>query len=335
MYSKRSLRACARVLLNKFQAPSVEKVAPVISEKLGVTYGGKTTNTYVTGVSESYADLRKIKTAEGTFITENQNLGKVSVIVIGSNMANTLFERRNVIVGETIYIENPPFRVVGVLELEGGGAYGSDDNSILVLISTAQTRLIHRDLGSVDRIMVSIVDPKLITQASEEISQILRIRHRSKTDADDFTVYTLIDDVDTINSITGVMTIFLGSNAGIFLLVGGIGIMNIMLVSVTERIHEIGLRKALGARKRDILTKFLVESSLLCFIGGLLGIILGWLIAFFVGKIAANAGIPFSPLVSLSAILLSTIFSGSIGLLFGLFPAIRASRFEPIEALRY
>ena len=174
-----------------------------------------------------------------------------------------------------------------------------------------------------------------LPQAVEEVSQILRTRHRTEIGVDDFTVFSQEDFVSTAQTITGVLTIFLGGIAAISLLVGGIGIMNIMLVSVTERTREIGLRKALGARKRDILIQFLTESALLSLLGGMIGIALGWLIAFVVGKIAAASGNPFTPAVGLDAILLATIFSTAVGLFFGIYPANRAANLEPVEALRY
>jgi putative ABC transport system permease protein len=174
-----------------------------------------------------------------------------------------------------------------------------------------------------------------VQDAADEIAQILRQRHRTPVGEDDFTIFTQQDMVDTASSITGILTIFLGGIAAISLLVGGIGIMNIMLVSVTERTREIGLRKALGARKRDILIQFLTESSLLSLVGGLIGILLGWVIAMVVGQIATQSGTPFDPLVKLDAVLLATLFSAAVGLFFGIYPASRAANLVPVEALRY
>jgi putative ABC transport system permease protein len=175
----------------------------------------------------------------------------------------------------------------------------------------------------------------MVQQATGEISQILRTRHRTSIGKDDFTIFSQQDFVDTAKTITNVLTIFLGGVAGISLLVGGIGIMNIMLVSVTERTREIGLRKALGARKKDILTQFLTESSLLSMFGGLIGIGLGWLISYIVGLVAAAQNTPFYPQISLDAILLAIVFSTAVGLFFGIYPANRAANLEPVEALRH
>jgi putative ABC transport system permease protein len=174
-----------------------------------------------------------------------------------------------------------------------------------------------------------------VEQAGEEIAQILRTRHRTAIGQDDFTIMNQKDFLETAATITNVITIFLGGVAGISLLVGGIGIMNIMLVSVIERTREIGLRKAMGARKRDILVQFLVESSLLSLFGGIFGILLGWGIATIVSQIAAASGTPLTSQIGLDSVLLATLFSTAVGLFFGLYPANRAASLEPVEALRY
>jgi putative ABC transport system permease protein len=173
-----------------------------------------------------------------------------------------------------------------------------------------------------------------VNKAVTEITGILQVHHRTPVGADDFSIMNQQDFVDLASSITGILTIFLGGIAAISLLVGGIGIMNIMLVSVIERTREIGLRKAMGARKSDILGQFLTESMLLSLFGGLLGILLGWLISFIVGLVADNSGTPFDPVIDMNAILLATLFSTAVGLFFGLYPANRAANLEPVEALR-
>jgi putative ABC transport system permease protein len=207
---------------------------------------------------------------------------------------------------------------------------------VLVPLTTAQTRLMSRNpRDRVDLILVQAADSANVPQAREEVAQILRARHRTDIGADDFSILTQEDFLDTAKTITSVLTIFLGGIAAISLLVGGIGIMNIMLVSVTERTREIGLRKALGARRLDILIQFLTESSLLSMIGGLIGILLGWAIAYAVGQFAASSGTPITPSIGLDVILLATLFSTAVGLFFGLYPANRAAGLEPVEALRY
>jgi putative ABC transport system permease protein len=271
---------------------------------------------------------------EGEFIKEEHLLGQASVALLGPQIADKLFGRREGLIGETVRIEGQPFRVIGILASKGGGSFGSEDDRILLPMTTAQERIIHRARDRVDLILVQAVSAELVNRASDEVGQVLRTRHRVMIGADDFTIFSQQDFVATAQTITGVLTIFLGGVAGISLLVGGIGIMNIMLVSVTERTREIGLRKALGARRGDILIQFLTESSLLSLIGGLIGIGLGWLIAFIVGRIAAANNTPLNPTISLDSILLATLFSTAVGLFFGIYPANRAANLEPVEALR-
>ncbi len=325
----------AEAFLDQFQAPSVAMVAPVVNDSLTVAAAGESTRTTVYGVTPAYEAVRNARVTEGSFISEDQLLGRSSVALIGPDTAEKLFGRREGLVGETLRIEGQPFRVTGVLESKGGSSFGSQDDLIIIPLSTAQARLIRHSDNRLDSILVQVVSPELTTQASEEIAQILRSRHRTRIGQDDFTIFSQEDFVDIAKTITGVLTIFLGGIAGISLLVGGIGIMNIMLVSVTERTREIGLRKALGARKKDILIQFLTESSLLSLFGGIIGIGLGWLISFVVGRIAVANDTPFYPQISLNAILLATIFSTAVGLFFGLYPANRAAKLEPVEALRH
>ena len=327
--------ADAEAIADPFQAPSVAMVAPYIQGNATITFSGKQTNTQIIGITPEYEIVRNYDIIEGEFITEEHVLGRASVVLVGPEVADKLFDRRDGVTGETVRIEGQPFRVIGVLKPKGGSSFGSQDDVALVPFSTAQARLIRRSSNRVDTILVQVISPELVSQASDEIGQILRSRHRTELGADDFTIFSQQDFVATAQTITNVLTIFLGGIAAISLLVGGIGIMNIMLVSVTERTREIGLRKALGARKRDILIQFLTESSLLSLLGGIIGIGTGWLIAFIVGQIALNSGTPLNPAVGLDAVLLATIFSTAVGLFFGLYPANRATNLEPVEALRY
>ena len=325
----------AQAIADPFQAPSVAMVAPFIGKNLEVTFSGEKSNPTVNGVTPSYQQVRSIDLQEGEFINEDHDLGQASVAIIGTDVADTLFGHRDGLLGETIRISGQPFRIIGVLASKGGSAFGSEDNVVLIPFSTAQRRLIRRSGERVDSILVQAASADQVPEATEEISQILRYRHRTDLGLDDFTVFSQQDFVATAQTITNVLTIFLGGIAGISLLVGGIGIMNIMLVSVTERTKEIGLRKALGARRKDILIQFLTESSLLSLFGGVLGIGLGWLIAFIVGQIAAATGTQLNPAVGLDAILLATIFSTAVGLFFGIYPANRAAGLQPVEALRH
>jgi putative ABC transport system permease protein len=326
----------AEAISDPFSAPSVENVAPLLQVNTSVSYGGNETSPEVIGATPGYFSVRNYSLTEGEFFTEEHMLGRASVALIAPQVANKLFERTEGLTGETIRIDGQPFRILGVLASKGGGAFGSEDNRVVIPLTTAQTRLMRRDTpDEIDFMIVQAINAEAVPQAVQEISDILRQRHRTNIGADDFTVFTQEDFLSTASSITGVLTIFLGGVAGISLLVGGIGIMNIMLVSVTERTREIGLRKALGARRQDILIQFLTESSLLSLIGGIIGIFFGWLISFTVGQIAAANEVTFIPVVDLNAIFLATIFSAAIGLFFGIYPANRAAGLEPVEALRY
>ncbi|MCE9645301.1 MAG: ABC transporter permease [Chloroflexi bacterium] len=326
----------AEAISDPFAAPSVESVAPAIQGNGTLTFGGEKSTTTISGVTPAYSTVRNLELAEGEFLNEEHMLGRMSVVVLGPETATAIFGHADGVVGQMIRIEGQPFRVIGVLVAKGGGAFGSEDNSAYIPFTTAQARLIKRDSrDQVDVLFVQATSADSVTQAADEISNILRQRHRTPIGADDFSVFTQQDFLKTFETITGVLTIFLGGIAGISLLVGGIGIMNIMLVSVTERTREIGLRKALGARRKDILLQFLTESSLLSLIGGIIGVIFGWLIAFTVGQVAKATGNNFTPIVGANAILLSTSFSAVIGLFFGIYPASRAASLEPVEALRY
>ena len=326
----------AEAIADPFQAPSVGAVAPALQGSAEITFGGESTTTSLMGVTPEYAYVRNYQVTEGEFINEEHMLGQASVVLLGPEVAKTLFGRTEGLVGETVRIEGQPFRVLGVLESKGGSGFANVDDQAFVPFSTAQARLIRRATRDrVDMLIVSAVDAESVPAASEEIAQILRTRHRTEIGADDFTILTQEDFLDVAGTITNVLTIFLGGIAAISLLVGGIGIMNIMLVSVTERTREIGLRKAVGAHKSDILIQFLTESSVLSLIGGLIGIALGWAIAMIVGQIANANNAPINPTIGLDIVLIATIFSTAVGLFFGLYPANRAANLEPVEALRY
>ncbi len=325
----------ANALADSLAAPSIQAVAPVVNAQAQVAGGGEKRDVSVNGVVPAHQQVRNETLTEGEFIGETHLNGRASVAIIGPDTAQALFGRTTGLVGETIRLNGQPFRIIGVLASKGGGSMGNQDDRVLVPLTTAQSRLVPERDGNVDTIFVQAVSAEAIPQASEEIAQILRTRHRTEIGEDDFTIFSQQDFLSMATTITGVLTVFLGGIAGISLLVGGIGIMNIMLVSVTERTREIGLRKALGARRRDILVQFLTESSLLSLLGGLLGIALGWVISLVVGRIAAASSTPLNPQVGLNAILLSTLFSTAVGLFFGIYPANRAAGLEPVEALRY
>ena len=326
----------AQAMSDQLAAPSVAAVAPVFNGSHEVTYNGETSRISVNGVTPEYAQVTNEEITEGTFILQEQLLGRSAVAVIGPDTAQNLFGRKEGVTGETIRINGQPFRIIGVLKAKGGSGFGSQDDRVLVPLTTAQSRLRQGgERDTVSAIQVQAASSELIGQASEEVAQILRVRHRTAVGLDDFTLMRQDQLLSIASSILGVLTIFLGGIAAISLLVGGIGIMNIMLVSVTERTREIGLRKAIGARKRDILLQFLTESVVLSLFGGLIGILLAWVIAFAVGAIAAASNTAITPRIELSAILLATLFSMGVGLLFGIYPANRAASLQPVEALRY
>jgi len=327
--------ADAEALTNSSQAPSIAKVAPVMQGRVTAAYSSETSSPSLLAVTPVYADVRKVTVAEGSFINNTHVSGHSAVAVIGSQTASDLFGRSTNVVGLTMRINSQPFKVIGVLTSKGGSSFGSQDDQILIPLSTGQSRLLVRSSrDQVDQIYVEAKTSELAAQASTEITRILQIRHRTAAGANDFSIMKQEDMLSTVSTITGTFTIFLGGIAGIALLVGGIGIMNIMLVSVTERTREIGLRKAVGARRKDILLQFLIESSVISLIGGGIGILMAWGISIIIGKISAAANTPIQPVIGLNAVLMATLFSAAIGLFFGIYPASRAAALQPVEALR-
>lgn len=326
----------AEALSDPLFAPSIAAASPVVQGQAELTYAGQVKIASLVGVTEDYYLVQTVELSEGEFFSSTQINGVASAAILGTNVAEDLFGRSDGLVGETVRVNGQPFRIVGILKKEGGSEFGSSaDDQILVPLTTAQSRLLPRKAANqVDLIYVSAIDSDSVKAAEDEISIILRDRHKIKLAEDDFRILTQELFLDFASTVTGVFTIFLGGVAGISLLVGGIGIMNIMLVSVTERTKEIGLRKAVGAKKNDILTQFLIESSLLSALGGIIGIVLGWLLALGVGKIAAANDFLLNPAITVNSVLLATLFSAAVGLFFGIYPASRAAQLEPIEALR-
>lgn len=327
----------ANALANSARASEVAYVAPVISRGSEIAYSGEGSEASISGVTPDYQFVQNLTIAEGSFITEGQVEGRSAVVVLGPEIAQNLLGRSSGIVGNTVRIGGYPYRIIGVTEAKGGSAFNNPDNNVYIPISTAQTRLPRG--GSPDRvqlILVSVDQAEDADAAIRQITQILRQTHRiPPRSPNDFTILNQQDFLAVAASITNVLTIFLGGIGAISLLVGGIGIMNIMLVSVTERTREIGLRKALGARKKDILLQFLTESVLLSMIGGVIGIALGWLISIAVSQFAMQSGTPLDISVTLNSILLATLFSAAVGIFFGYYPANRAASLAPVEALRY
>ena len=321
--------------------PDVVAVAPELMSSAEVSYGKKTVRVNTSGVTPVYETVRNFPVTDGRFISETDINSKARVAVIGSRIAERLFTEQGLYpLGASIKVNNVPFKVVGVLESKGGGGGmmgGNQDEVVLVPLSTAHERLFQRNHNSRGEPLVSVAYAQVVSEdrmsdAADEISALLRDRHDiAFEDDDDFSVINQRDLVAIFGQITGVLTLFLGAIAGISLLVGGIGIMNIMLVSVTERTREIGLRKAVGAKRRDILLQFLIESVVLSLIGGLLGIAIGALGAYAISTLQSDLKAVVTP----QSILLATGFSAAVGLFFGIYPATRAARLNPIEALRY
>jgi len=326
----------AQAMLDPFQALSVQAVASILQGgNISAAANGQTTTTTVYGVTSNYFSIRNELVSEGAIFSDQQVNIHARVVVIGPDLGTTLFGRTTNLTGQTIRINSQTFTIIGVLKSKGGSFMGSSDNQAIIPLTTARDRVIRRSGNTVDTIYVQATSADTVSQASTQISNIMRQRHHVEVGKEDFSVFNQQDLASTASSIIGVLTVFLGGIAAISLLVGGIGIMNIMLVSVTERTREIGLRKAVGARNRDILVQFLVESSFLSLLGGFIGVLLGWLISLIIGQVASASGTALTPVVSLNAVLLATLFSAAVGLFFGIYPARRASQLEPVEALRY
>lgn len=321
----------AQVIAAPSLAPSVKNVAPVLQGNVEVSIPGESTSTSLVAITPEYHLVQSADVAQGLPITDDQLENYASVVLLGTDVAEELFNRTTDLIGEKVRLNGQVFTVSGVLEEQGAAGFGSSgDNQVLVPLTTAQLRLLKRaSSDEVDLIYIQANNAEGVPAAEEEVAQILRSRHRSTLGEDDFEITSTQSIVDMAETITNTLTLFLGAIAGVSLLVGGIGIMNIMLVTVTERTKEIGLRKAMGARKRDVLSQFLVESSLLSLGGGLIGIMLGFGIAILVGRL-----ISIDAVITVEVVLLATLFSAAIGLFFGLYPANRAASLEPVEALR-
>ncbi len=308
---------------------NIDYVSPTVSGSYQIVYGNQNWNSSVTGVTPDYMSIQSLKVQSGSFITESDMSKRNRVAVIGTTVASNLFGTENP-VGKNIRVNNAPYKIIGVLAAKGQSSMGRDQDDVVIIpLTTAQERML--GITYVQSINVQVTSQDKMDQAQSEIETLLRQRHRiTGGKEDDFTVRNLTSLMETMSQTTGMITLLLGSIAGISLIVGGIGIMNIMMVSVTERTREIGIRKALGATFRNIMMQFLIESVVISVIGGMIGIILGC-----AASMAISVVGDFSTVITIAPILISFFFSVGIGLFFGIYPARKAAKLDPIEALRY
>lgn len=318
------------------RVPHVAAVAADFQARVQVSRSGKTMTVQANATTPEYPRVRNWNTTIGSYFSTLDSDERQRVVVLGSETYQQLFPNNEYPVDQTVQINGMNFRVIGVMESKGGGPGGSLDRSVFLPLTTGQDRLFKRKTPNgeyqVTVIYASIDDGKNIPVAQDAITELLRERRGIKyLDQDDFTIISQNDLISVFGDILGALTIFLGAIAAISLLVGGIGIMNIMLVSVTERTREIGLRKAVGAKRGDVLIQFLIEAMTLAAIGGMIGVALGWGLAQVVSTFFGE----FKAVVGADAVVTSLVVATAVGLFFGIFPAFRASRLNPIDALRY
>jgi putative ABC transport system permease protein len=323
-------------LKDPLRVPDAAIIAPEVRTVASVAVGADVIQPFVSGVESDYTIARSWNVVDGRFISDSDLATRARVAVIGQSVVKELFADGRSPLDETIRINRLPYRVIGVLEGKGGSLFGDVDNQVFVPLTAMHNDFfpIRNRAGDLVVSFMYVLPVAGYDRAAltEQITSVLRDQHNiAYRNDDDFSVYSQADFLAAFGAIIGAVTVFLSAIAGISLVVGGIGIMNIMLVTVTERTHEIGLRKAIGAKRRDILFQFLIEAMTLSLLGGLIGIAIGTGGALAIGKLVDN----FKPTVQAGSILLATGFSLAVGLFFGLYPALRASRLNPIDALRY
>jgi putative ABC transport system permease protein len=308
----------------KRHCPSVAEVAGAIEQGVEVKYGSRVRNVHVMAVSGAYGTVRNLGVRKGSFITERHVEAGQRVAVIGKTVEDELLKVKDPM-GERIQVNGARFRVVGLLEIEGRSLGEDQDNRVVIPISTGQAVVGRSDP---DYIMMNATSRDTIGRAKLEVTRIMKARHRGQ---EDFQVVDQAEILRMVNKVLGILTAVVGGIGGISLVVGGIGIMNIMLVSVTERIREIGIRKAVGARERDILRQFLIEATTISLIGGSIGIGIGWAGSLTLGAVWKSLPTQVTPL----AVAIAFVFSAAVGIFSGAYPAYRAAKLDPIEALRH
>jgi putative ABC transport system permease protein len=314
------------------QVSNISAVAPSYSSNLQLVVGGENTNSQVSGVTTEYFSINNLKIASGALFSEQDYERGAKVAVLGSSVAETLFGSTSP-VGQKMRMGTIIVTVIGVLESKGG-MFNSSDDAIFIPLTAMQQAVAQPRTAQGEKVVSSITltvsDENKSDQVVTDITALLRERHRLGVGTDDdFRIMSMEEILSTLESVSSTLTLLLGAIAAIALLVGGIGVMNIMLVSVLERTREIGIRKALGARERDIWVQFLIEAALLTFAGGIIGVIIGWLVSYFVNSMGL-----MTTVVTPDIVILAVCVSVGIGLFFGFYPAWNASRLNPIEALR-
>ena len=311
------------------QVDGLNGVSPVVSGNAQVIAGGQNWSTRVQSVLPDYLTINDWKIADGTAFTAQDNTNSANVAVLGQTVATNLFPNGQSPVGQLVRIRNVPFTVIGVLASKGSSGFGDQDDTVMIPFQTGQVRLF--GATNLQQIVVQVSDASNIDNVQSEIETLLRQRHQlSATAADDFSIRNNTDIISRVSSVSDTMTMLLGGVAAVSLVVGGIGIMNIMLVSVTERTREIGIRLAIGAQPSDVLAQFLVEAVVLSVMGGIIGILVGAGVALALPLVAG-----WTTVVPWNAIILSFAVSAAIGMFFGIYPARKASQLDPIVALRY
>ncbi|HSX09551.1 MAG TPA: ABC transporter permease [Candidatus Saccharimonadales bacterium] len=319
----------AKAIQTSSTVTTIQAVSPEVQGRTQVTAGDTNANVTVIGATPAYSTVHNVSIQSGTFISDQDNESSAKVVVLGPQVVEDLFPNNSDPIGQSVRIRGISFRVIGITVSKGGSGFANTDNQAYIPLKTAQLQILGQQYLS--SIALSAKSQDVMTSAENQVGYLLLQRHQlSDPSQADFSIFSQQDILNAASATTGTFTTLLSGVAAISLLVGGIGIMNIMLVTVTERTREIGLRKALGAKKKTIITQFLVESIILTFTGGIIGIILGVILSFGISVLSKSLFV-----ISPGSILLAFVVSAGIGVLFGWYPAQKASGLEPIEALRY